>query len=207
MTSEASVHPHVASERAELFSAHDGGSTEMEYLELLRALVGVCKPQRILETGAFRGYGTYTLAKACQANGFGRVISLEQDVAFCNEAISRVAFNHLSQWVRIFRQESRAWLSTQVIEPFQFAFFDSGELDVRLEELHLCLTLGWLGPGAWFAIHDTSRVRSCDDTGTLAPTTAPFWDQFTLLQDQQQLDVLEFPLSRGMVVGQVGGRW
>ena len=85
--------------------------------------------------------------------------------------------------------------------------FDSGELDVRLEELHLCLTLGWLGPGAWFAIHDTSRVRSCDDTGTPAPITQPFWEQFTLLQDQQQLDVVEFPLSRGMVVGQVGGRW
>jgi predicted O-methyltransferase YrrM len=204
MPVEAAMHPHVAAEQAARFSCHDGGSTECEYLELLAALVGVTKPARILETGCFHGYGTCTLARACQMNGRGLVVSLEQGEGFIRETHSRLLgaglLGHTLQW----RVESREWLGSADVVPFQFAFLDSGELDVRLEELELCLSLGWLARGATFAIHDTSRLRSCDDTGTPAPGTAPFWDRLTWLADVKDLHLLEFPLSRGMVVGRVG---
>lgn len=204
MPTETACHPHVAAEQAALFSCHDGGSTEVEYLELLAALVAVTKPVRVLETGAFHGYGTYALARACQMNGRGTVTSLEQDGRFVEETRSRLLAGGLTGRARVWETDSVVWLAQQDVEPVQFAFFDSGELDVRLEELELGLSLGWLGRGALFAIHDTSRVRSCDDTGTPAPGTAPFWDRLTWLADVKQLALLEFPLSRGMVVGRVG---
>jgi predicted O-methyltransferase YrrM len=203
VTVEAQAHPHVAGERAELFSCHDGGSTELEYLELLAALVGVTKPARVLETGAFHGYGTYTLARACQANGRGIVISLESAPQFVQETRSRLLTAGLLDRALVWDVVSTDWLGTQDVQPFQFAFFDSGELDGRLEELELCLSLGWLERGATFAIHDTSRLRTCDDTGTPAPGTLPFWDRLTWLADVKDLHLLEFPLSRGMVVGRV----
>lgn len=201
---EAAAHPHVGAERADVFACHDGGSTELEYLELLAALVAVTKPDRVLETGAFHGYGTYTLARACQVNGHGHVVSLESDPRFVAETRSRLQAAGLAPRATVWETDSRRWLSVSAIQPFQFAFFDSGELDVRLEELELCLTLGWLGRGATVAIHDTSRLRTCDDTGTPAPQTAPFWDRLGWLADTQPLELLEFPLSRGMVVGRVG---
>lgn len=204
MPVEARMHPHVALERAELFSSTDGGSTEHEYLALLQALVGVTKPERVLETGAFQGYGTVALGRAVQANGQGLVISLENDPRFVQLARSRVLDAGLAARALVYQETSVEWLGQSAVQPFQFAFFDSGELDVRLEELELCLSLGWLERGATFAIHDTSRVRSCDDTGTPAPTTAPFWARLTWLADVKALHLLEFPLSRGMVVGRVG---
>jgi predicted O-methyltransferase YrrM len=204
MPVEAAMHPHVAAEQAARFSCHDGGSTECEYLELLAALVGVTKPARVLETGCFHGYGTYTLARACQVNGQGVVISLDSDPRFVQETRGRLLAGALLNRARVWEATSTEWLTTQDVVPFQFAFFDSGELDVRLEELELCLSLGWLERGATFAIHDTSRLRSCDDTGTPAPGTAPFWDRLTWLADVKDLHLLEFPLSRGMVVGRVG---
>lgn len=203
MPVESAMHPHVAGECAALFSCHDGGSTELEYLELLQALVGVTKPARVLETGAFHGYGTYALARACQTNGRGHVVSVEQEPGFVAETQGRLLAGGLDNRVTLVTAESRAWLSQADVTPVQFAFFDSGELDVRCEELELCLALGWLERGAWFAIHDTSRVRSCDDTGTPAPGTAVFWDRFPWLADVKRLAWLEFPLSRGLVVGRV----
>jgi len=201
MSSEALVHPHVTAERAELFSAYDGGSTEQEYLELVKALIAVTKPERVLETGSFHGFGTWAICQALVANGRGRFTSLESDPRFVRETRTRLL--GYESWGTVWHAESLAWLVAQDVMPFQFAFFDSGELDVRLEELELCLSLGWLERGATFAIHDTSRLRTCDDTGTPAPGTAPFWDRFTWLAEIRPMAYLEFPLSRGLLVGRV----
>jgi Methyltransferase domain len=204
MPSELAVHPHRPAERAELFSAHDGGSTELEYLELLRALVGVTKPSLVLETGAWRGFGTYSLAQAVEANGFGQVMSLESDHARVYEVRARLATAKLERWARVIETDSRTWLTAQDPQNVELAFFDSGGLDVRLEELELAVTLGWLASGNWFVIHDTSRLRTCDDTGTPNPLTAAFWQRFGWLADTVPFHYLEFPLSRGLVVGRIG---
>jgi predicted O-methyltransferase YrrM len=202
MAIETTVHPHVVQERAELFSAPDGGSTEQEYLELVKALIAVTKPERVLETGSFHGYGTWAICQALVANGRGHFTSLESDPRFVQEARRRLL--GYESWGMVWEVESREWLTRQETVPFHFAFFDSGELDVRLEELELCLSLGWLERGATFAIHDTSRLRTCDDTGTRAPLTPVFWERFRWLADVQRISYLEFPLSRGMVVGRIG---
>jgi hypothetical protein len=58
---EINVHPHTPEERADLFLTYDMGSTEIEVLNWLHAMVCLLKPQSILETGTCRGLGTIAL--------------------------------------------------------------------------------------------------------------------------------------------------
>ena len=55
---EAEIHPHEDVEKAHLFHAFDGGSTEIEILNWLHATVLMLKPKYILETGGFEAMGT-----------------------------------------------------------------------------------------------------------------------------------------------------
>src|ERR1022692_560869 len=63
---ESNAHPHSPEERAELFLAHNTGSTEIETLNWLHATICLIKPACILETGALDGLGTIALAAACR---------------------------------------------------------------------------------------------------------------------------------------------
>ncbi len=51
--------------------------SEIEMLVLMWALVVMLKPQLVLETGTDSGVMARALGQACQANGFGRVVSAE----------------------------------------------------------------------------------------------------------------------------------
>ena len=57
----------------------DSQSTELEVLDFLKALVTTVKPRLIVETGTFLGYGAIAMAQGLKSNGFGRVITIEQD--------------------------------------------------------------------------------------------------------------------------------
>lgn len=199
---ESEVHPHAPEERAELFSAYDGGSTELEYLELLSALVRCTKPRRILETGTYLGHGTLALARAARDNGLGKVVSIERDAAVVSAVRDLLDRQGLDR-VQLVLYQSLGYLDA-ADEPFDFAFLDSC-LSLRAKELDHLLDRRLLTPGAVVAIHDTSR-RRCDAHGTPDPETAVLWTELERVIARHALvERLELPLSRGLLLLRIGG--
>ena len=199
---ESEIHPHVPSERAELFHAENGGTTEVEYLSLLASLVLVSKPHLALETGGWTGTGTETLARAMANNGFGRLISVDCDPNACRQVISRVASYGN---VDVVTDHSISYLMNYQGPSFDFAFLDS-LLPTRADELSVLLTRRLLSRGSLVAIHDTSRVRE-RQTGIRDQESVEFWKRFDSLlsiyntaPQSPRLTTFEFPLSRGMLL-------
>lgn len=194
---ETANHCHVREERAWLFHSMDSGSTEDEYLQLLYALVYCLKPYSILETGAYKGMGTAYMARALKKNGSGKIFSIEIAPGIAEVAQEQLLCNGLGDWGAIVCGDSRDFLRRTALK-FDFAFFDS-LLPMRCEEINICLERGLLLPGSIFAIHDTSRRRTLSP-GVLDPETANHWEQFERISG---IKWLEFPLSRGLTLGQV----
>ncbi|MBV6459381.1 MAG: hypothetical protein HONBIEJF_02529 [Fimbriimonadaceae bacterium] len=158
--SESDVHPHSPVERAHLFHSFDGGSTEIEVLTFLNALVLLFKPTTLLETGSGQGYGTIALAAAIKENGFGKLQSLEFDSNTAREALAKLQRfdDKLLPLVDIHVGESLDFLSGYDGPPFDFAFFDS-DLKIRHREFEILKFRDKLRPGAVCVFHDTSRHR------------------------------------------------
>lgn len=194
---ETENHCHVAEEKGYLFHSEDTQSTEDEYLHLLHALVYSIKPQSVLETGAFKGMGTCFIAKALRRNGFGQIVSIEKEEVAARWAQELLRVNNLEDWAMIVVNDSLAAIEESQRE-FDFAFFDS-QLHLRCKELQLCLDKGLLRAGAFFAMHDTSRLRT-NAPGNPDPYTPKLWEE---IESVKGVKFLEFPLSRGLVLGQV----
>lgn len=153
---ESRQHPHAASERGELFLAHNAGSTEIEVLNWLHATVCLLKPQHILETGAANGIGTLALASACRANGFGLVHSIEISGDLCRKGERLLRRHGVGEFARFYAEDSRAFLG-RTEQAFEFAWFDS-MCEFRVDEYAICRDRGLLrGPAAF---HDTSPART-----------------------------------------------
>ena len=182
MLSETAVHPHHPAERADLFTAHDGGSIEVENGLLLTALVRAWKCERILETGTHLGISTRYLAEGCVANGFGRVVTLEHLPYFAEKARRDLA----DLPVDVVCADSVQWLQCYSGPKFDFAFLDS-QLPSRVLELRILQERRLLDGIAF--VHDTSRLRAAggqrDD-----PT-------FPTALDALNLSGIECPWSRG----------
>lgn len=195
---ESRQHPHAPSERADLFLAHNAGSTEIEVLNWLHATVCLLKPQHILETGAADGIGTLALASACRANGFGLVHSIEIDEALCRKGERLLRRYGVGEYVRFYAEDSRAFLA-RTGQAFDFAWFDS-MCEFRVDEYEICRDRGLLrGPAAF---HDTSPAR----TETLKgwPDPAAHAEYRRRLREAARSPhvggVFESRLSRGIVV-------
>ena len=195
---ESDIHPHVRAERAELFDAFNGGSTETEHLELIASLIRTLKPSNILETGAFDGMGTECLASAAKRNGFGIVHSLEISLHYVSVAKSRIDAAGLTAFVEIHQTDSFHFMDATDIQ-FDFAFFDS-HLPIRPDECLRCIHRGLMKSGSVAVFHDTSRLRTWDNKPD--PHTAEFWAKFNAMRGLFS-DVFEFKLSRGLLVARV----
>lgn len=209
MRVETLNHCHDFAEKGYLFHSEDTQSTEDEYLHLLYTLVYCLKPTNILETGSFKGYGTCMMAKALARNRErevpedwkpeGQIWAIEKEPKAAEWTRAMLRQNNLAGWATIFESDSVEFLSTATLNfSFDFAFFDS-LLSLRCKELALCLDRGFLKSGAFFAIHDTSRLRVLTP-GEKDPLTAEFWREF---EAEKRVKFVEFPLSRGLVLGQV----
>ncbi|HUY91135.1 MAG TPA: class I SAM-dependent methyltransferase [Pirellulales bacterium] len=152
---ESVVHPHVEQECAHLFDAFNTGTTELEVLNWLHATIMALKPRLVLETGAANGLGTIALASACRANGFGKVHSVELDGSLCDALASKLAAQHLREYVDIHCSDSRDFLRKNE-RVFDIGFFDS-MCEIRAEEFRICLDRGTVQQLAMF--HDTSPIR------------------------------------------------
>lgn len=193
---ESEVHAHVAEEKADLFSSFDGGSTEIEYLDFLTALVRVEKPELILETGTYRGFGTIALLRGIKANGFGKIVSLD-----INQHQEPNKVQHPD--IEYVEADSLEWLAKTELK-FNMAFYDS-ELKIRLDEYRICSDRKLLAPGTLVAFHDTSKTRVLYNSDTKQnvpdPATRIFWSKMSdLVEVGYFKDAFIFPLSRGMVI-------
>lgn len=156
---ESEIHPHVSAERAEEFHAFDPGGPELEFLELLHALVRAFKPRFLLETGTGRGLSTIALAAALRSNGSGHLWTVENNPGStegAKEAVRSVAAE-LESYVSFVTADSMAYLSG-LSRPFDFVFFDS-LISLRHREFQLMLERSLLASRALCVFHDMSRNR------------------------------------------------
>lgn len=132
---------------------YDGEATEVEVLELLYALVLALKPNVILETGCYRGFGTEQLAWACSDNGFGHVWSCDLDEQRVTETRQRLA--PFASYATV--QQMTGVELIRSLPVIDFAFLDSG-MTVRVQEAEALLPR--LSPGGLVVVHDTSVLHA-----------------------------------------------
>ena len=100
----------------------DTKSTELEVIEFLKSVVTTVKPQLIVETGTFLGYGSLRIAAGLQENGFGKLITIEHDPAVFAKAKERIDASGLGKWIE-YRNESS--LETRIEGMIDVLFSDS----------------------------------------------------------------------------------
>lgn len=197
VSSEALAHPHVASERAELFQAFNAGTTELEVLNWLHSTIMVLKPNAVLETGAFDGVGTIALASACRNNGFGKVHSVEIDASRCEQIEAELSARGLREFAEIHCSDSLQFLASNDIV-FDIGFFDS-LCEIRAKECRECLDHGTIGRMAVF--HDTSPTR-CESLTSFPEEEVHRCyrsDIRTLSRDSRCCGIFQSDLSRGFI--------
>lgn len=198
---ESMMRPHVPEQRAHLFTALDGTSTEHEYLSLLTAFVRCLKPRRVLETGTHFANGTLAICAGLEANGVGTLTTVEMDSDLCKKAEEKVSRVFPSVPVEFVNQNSLAFFGTPKLQPFDFAFLDSA-LAVRSAELGVLLDTGLVEPGSMVMIHDTSRCGALD-TGEPDPESVEYYRGLgPVVKRHPGLGWIRFPLSRGLTVFQ-----
>ncbi len=196
---ESTIHPHVPDERAELFLADDGNSPELEYRDLLSALVRSLKPGSILETGTGSGRSTLALALAARDYG-GYLTTIEQDFELRRKAHELLASRQLLPHVYFIQGDSFIVLasSSRRHHRFDFCFLDSN-LGHRAAELRILCENGMLKDNAVIVVHDTSILRQMP-AGTRCGESVSYHNALTqVLTDFPQLvGPIVFPLSRGL---------
>lgn len=192
--SESDIHPHDPEERAHLYHAIDNGSTELEILNFINALVCLFKPKVVLETGTFLGFGTCAIASGLKSNGHGRLLSLEIDAVRI-----RWSRDHLYQFdptleklVTFINESSLDFIEAYAGAPFNLIFFDT-ELPIRIKEFQLIRKRGLLAPGAVCIIHDTSPHRLPGGGGG----AHDFQDRDIFASLGDDFEIFQFPYSRG----------
>jgi predicted O-methyltransferase YrrM len=167
-----------------LWHMADSQSTELEVLDFLKALVTTVKPRLIVETGTFLGYGAIAMAQGLKSNGFGRVITIEQDALICAKAKERIKAAGLTDWVQS-RNESST--ETTIDGRIDLLFSDSA---IVIREREIRRLLPQISPQGLIAIHDAnSHFRIVRD--------------LVLRMEQEGLiSVVMLPTPRGLAIAQ-----
>ena len=198
---ESMVHHHCPEEQAHLFHTFEGGGTEIETLWLLWALLRITKPQLVLETGTFRGIGTFALASALKENGRGKLLSLEMDEDKAIETYNSLKETDLADFLEIINQDSLEFieqLDTQKFK-FDFAFFDSTN-NLRPTEFKMLYEKG--GLTNLVAFHDTSRLREKTFINESAPQDV-YVAELDKIEKMYCRGGLDFKLAKGLRVMQL----
>lgn len=139
----------------ELWESHDPNSTERDVTELVAALVRATKPRLALETGTGYGYTAEAIGRALDANGRGRLITVEPN-AEC-VAIARKRCHGLP--VEVIQCDAASWSPAQG-ESIDFAWIDS-HIRRRYQELRRLRS--HFAPGAIIGIHDVAPQHPVHD--------------------------------------------
>ncbi len=151
------IHPHASVERANLFSSMDMGSTEVETINFINAIAYCFKPAMALETGTYLGCGTIAIAQALEANGLGKLITMDVSGEFLAKAIANVKKAELSHRVEFIQDTSFNVIKNHKGPPFDMVFFDS-EAN-RKDEFNLVVEKKLFAKNAICIFHDTSANR------------------------------------------------
>lgn len=130
----------------EWWSSTDPQSTEIEVSELVAGFVRALQPEFVVETGTCIGQTAWIIGEALQANGHGRLVTLETDPE--RAAASQQTCAGLP--VTVLCMASLEYTPT---EPVGFAWLDS-RVELRVPEFERFRP--HLAPGAIVGFHDTS---------------------------------------------------
>ena len=175
--------PPVGDKAARIWSMFDGWTAEVEVLDFLHALVRLVKPSVALETGAWLGWSACAMAKAMQANGFGKLVSLDIN-ADALALAKKHARAHAVDGVIDFRLEDSLTHTPQA--QIELALLDS---ETPLREAEFRRFHPWFAPGATIVFHDT------------APHHRVVGEGVRRLVGEGLLQGVELPTPRGLFVG------
>ncbi|MGH9776436.1 MAG: class I SAM-dependent methyltransferase [Candidatus Acidiferrales bacterium] len=162
----------------------DPQSSELEVLDFLKSLVITLKPRLILETGTFLGHGALKMAEGLQANGFGRIITVEFDPEIFAKAQERIAASGLARWIE---SRSESSLESRVDGVIDLLFSDS-HMDIREQEIRRFLPQ--LNPHGLILIHDASSHFRVVREAALR------------LEQEGLISIVLVPTPRGLVIAQ-----
>lgn len=130
----------------EWWSSTDSQSTEIEVSELVAGFVRALQPEYVVETGTCLGQTAHIVGMALQANGHGRLDTLEPEGERAEFARQRCD----GLPVTVLEVPSLEFTPAQRID---FAWLDS-RLDLRVPEFDRYRP--WLSEGSIVGFHDTS---------------------------------------------------
>ena len=162
----------------------DSMTAEVEVLEFLKCLVTTIKPQTVLETGTFLGVSTLWIAEGLKQNGFGKIITCENDPEVFRKAKERFASSGLGQWIEL-RNESS--LDTKVKGTIDLLFSDSA-FEIREQEVRHFLPQ--INPYGAIVMHDASSHLKTVREAALK------------LEAEGLISVVLIPTPRGLVLAQ-----
>lgn len=138
--------PRADCPHPEWWHATDPQSTEIEVSELVAAFVRALQPEYVIETGTCIGQTAQIMGLALQANGHGRLDTLETDPERAEFSRSRCAGLPVSV-------HEMSSLEFTPAEPVGFAWLDS-RTDLRVAEFEQFRD--HFIPGAIVGFHDTA---------------------------------------------------
>ena len=162
----------------------DAQSAEIEVLEFLKALVVTVKPDLILETGTFIGHSAIKMAEGLEANGFGRLITVEFDPEVFARAKQNIEASGVAAWIDARNASS---LDTIVSGQIDILYSDS---DIHIRESEVRRFLPQVREGGLVLIHDANSSFKAVREAALR------------LEQEGLLSVLLLPTPRGLVVAQ-----
>lgn len=128
----------------------DPQSAEMEVLDFLESLIKAVKPELIVETGTFIGHSAIRMARALQANGFGKIITIEHDPAVFEKGRQQIEASGLARWIE---HRNASSLETSIAGEIDLLYCDS---DVNIREQEVRRLLPQIKRRGLVLIHDAS---------------------------------------------------
>jgi len=163
---------------------YDAQSAELEVLEFLKAIVVAEKPDLILETGTFIGHSAIKMAEGLQANGFGKIVTVEYDPVVYAKAKQNIDASGLSKWIECRNCSS---LETDIDGEIDMLYSDS---DINIREQEIRRFLPRLKTRGLVLVHDANS-----SVGVVR-------DAVLRLEQEGLLSVVLMSTPRGLVVAQ-----
>jgi predicted O-methyltransferase YrrM len=168
----------------ERWRMYDSMTAEFEVLDFLKTLVTTIKPELVVETGTFLGTSTLRIAEGLRENGFGRVITCENDPKVFEEARKRFQKSGLAEWIEL-RNESS--LELKIEGRIDLLYCDS---DLPLRETEVRWYLPQINSNGLILMHDASSSLKTVREGARN------------LEREGLISVVLLPTPRGLVIAQ-----
>ena len=199
------------------FKKFNTGSVEVEVGEFLYGLVRLVKPEKVCETGTYKGISAAYIALALKENGFGELDTIEADSQWWQEATELWKKLEVDKLINLYKMRvedfnpepefkgsdfSDSDYMQRQREKYGLVFLDT-EPDVRFNELKRFFPYTKLG--GFIAIHDLHPHLGLSGTELHGMTNWPFGDFRQYFGDKildHELTVVNFSTPRGFTLFQ-----